>query len=64
MKKQARELKKGDRIKIADQLCSVDSIEISDIGKQGLRKVRIVVLAPNKEKLVVIRPEDYLFELK
>lgn len=59
MKKLAKDLKKGDRIRIADQKGIVEGIEISDIGKQGKRKVRIVALTERKEKIILIRPEDY-----
>jgi len=59
MKKQAKELKKGDKIILADQTCEVGDIEISDIGKQGKRKCRIEALTPKGEKIVIIRPEDY-----
>ena len=63
MKKQAKDLKKGDRIKIADNLCEIEDIEISDIGKHGKRKVRLVALTSSGEKIVIIRPEDYSFEI-
>ena len=59
MKKLARDLKKGDRIRIAEQNRIVEGIEISDIGKQGKRKVRISALTDRKEKIILIRPEDY-----
>ena len=62
MKKQARDLKKSDKIKIAGGLFVVSELEISDIGKQGKRKVRIVILDSKGEKTVLIRPEDYPFE--
>lgn len=62
MKKQAKELKKGENIKIADQICNVENIEISDIGKHGKRKVRIEAKTSSGEKIVVIRPEDYEFD--
>lgn len=62
MKKPARELKKGDKVQIAEQSCLVESVEISDIGKQGKRKVRLVVLTPKNEKMILIRPEDYPFD--
>ena len=61
MKKQAKELKKGDEIIIADQKCVISEIEISDIGKHGKRKVRIEAKTEKGEKIVIIRPEDYLF---
>ena len=62
MKKLAKEIKRGDKIKVANQAYSVEETEISDIGKQGKRKVRIVALTERKEKIVLIRPEDYPFE--
>ena len=61
MKKQAKDLKKGDEINIAGQIGIVESIELSDIGKHGKRKCRIIVVLSNQEKIVVIRPEDYPF---
>ena len=62
MKKLAKDLKKGDRIMIAGQQCVIETIEFSDIGKQGKRKCRLEVRTPNNEKLVIIRPEDYPFD--
>ena len=62
MKKHAKELKKGDKIIIAGKECLIQDIEISDIGKHGKRKVRLVVLTPSGEKIVIIRPEDYPFD--
>ena len=59
MKKQAKDLKKGDKLVLAEQTCVVETIEFSDIGKQGKRKCRILVITPKGEKLVIIRPEDY-----
>ena len=62
MKKPARELKKGDKILMASQEYLIEEIEISDIGKHGMRKVRIVALSPSQEKMILIRPEDYPFD--
>ena len=62
MKKQAKDLKKGDKIKIADKAFTINEIEISDIGKQGKRKVRLELINSENEKLVIIRPEDYPIE--
>lgn len=64
MKKQAKDLKKGDKITLAEQECLVDSIEISDIGKQGKRKVRIEATTKSNEKIVIIRPEDFPVDSK
>lgn len=61
MKKLAKELKQGDKIQIADQFFLVQEIEISDIGKQGKRKVRIEASNQKGEKIVIIRPDDYPF---
>jgi translation elongation factor P/translation initiation factor 5A len=63
MKKLAKDLKKGDKISIAGQACFVGELEISEIGKQGKRKVRLEALTEKQEKLVIIRPEDYPFEV-
>jgi len=57
-KKKAGELKEGDKIKIAGKEAVVGEIEVSDIGKQGTKKVRIVADADG-EKVIIIRPEDY-----
>jgi translation elongation factor P/translation initiation factor 5A len=62
MKKQAKDLKKGDKISMAGQVCTIGEMEISDIGKQGKRKVRLEILNEKNEKLVIIRPEDYPFD--
>ncbi len=62
MKKPAKELKKGEKIKIAGKAYAVREIELSDIGKHGKRKCRIVAESENKEKIVIIRPEDYPIE--
>ncbi|MBU3907284.1 MAG: hypothetical protein KKA64_03460 [Nanoarchaeota archaeon] len=62
MKKQAKELKKGDKINLAGKTCLVEAIEISDIGKHGKRKVRIVAVTDSNEKITIIRPEDYPFD--
>jgi translation elongation factor P/translation initiation factor 5A len=57
-KKKAQELKKGDKIKIAGKEAVIKEIEVSDIGKQGTKKVRIVAEVGG-EKIVIIRPADY-----
>ncbi len=62
MPKKANELKKGDTIKIAGKTCVIENLEISDIGKQGTRKVRIDAKTAQGEKVIVIRPENYPFQ--
>jgi len=62
MKKEAKELKKGEKITVFGKIGTVESIELSDIGKQGKRKVRIEVNVEDN-KTVMIRPDDYPFEV-
>jgi len=62
MKKLAKDVKKGDKILLAGQICILEAVEISDIGKQGKRKVRIVAVTSKGERVIIIRPEDYPFE--
>ena len=68
MKKFAKDLKKGDKIKIAEKVFVINEIEVSEpgSGKSGLkgkRKVRIEAINNQEEKIVIIRPEDYPFEI-
>mgnify|MGYP001563392810 CR=1 FL=1 len=60
--KKSSDLKKGDKILIGTDILVVDSIETSDIGKQGVKKVRIVASKSSGEKIVIIRPADYPFK--
>jgi translation elongation factor P/translation initiation factor 5A len=64
MKKQAKALKKGDIIIFGREELEVEEIEVSEIGKQGARKVRIVAKKKSGEKVVLIRPDDYPFEVR
>jgi len=61
MKKLAKDITKGDKIDIAGKPCVVEELELSDIGKHGKRKVRIVAITPENEKIIIIRPDDYPF---
>lgn len=63
MRKKASELKKEDKIKIAGRDFVIENIETSEIGKQGTKKCRIEAKDETGEKIVVIRPEDYPFEV-
>ena len=63
MKRQAKDVRKGNSIILAGKKCSVVEVERSEIGKHGKRKVRILATTPSKERVVVIRPEDYPFEI-
>lgn len=62
MKKKAKELERGEKIKLGGRVFLVESIELSEIGKQGVRKCRIEAKSDSGEKIVLIRPEDYPVE--
>ena len=64
MKKKAEELTKGDKFSIGPEILVVEEIELSDVGKQGVKKCRIVASKQNAEKIVIIRPSNYPFEVK
>lgn len=64
MKKKVKDVKKGEIVIIAGKECTVESIEMSDIGKHGKRKCRLEVKTDKNEKVVIIRPEDYPIETK
>ena len=61
-KKLAKDLKKGDKLNVFGKAGIVEEIELSEIGKHGKRKVRIVLNVAG-EKSVLVRPEDYPFEI-
>ena len=63
MKKKAEELKKGDKFAIGPEILSVETIELSDVGKQGVKKCRIVALKANGDKVILVRPSNYPFEV-
>ena len=63
MQKKAKELVKGDKIIVAGTKLIVENIELSDIGKHGSKKCRLELKKPTGEKEVIIRPEDYPFNL-
>ncbi len=62
MKKKAKDLKVGDKVTITGKNYVVQELEISDIGKQGTKKVRLVLKDEKGEKNIIVRPEDYPFE--
>ena len=62
MQKKAKNLAKGDVVVVGDEKCRIEKVEISDIGKQGTKKVRFEALTSKGEKIVLVRPEDYPFE--
>jgi len=63
MKILAKDLQIGSRIQLADQICTITEKEISDIGKHGKRKVRIVAANSSGEKIIIVRPDDYPFNV-
>ncbi|MEK6919103.1 MAG: hypothetical protein AABW73_03610 [Nanoarchaeota archaeon] len=63
MKKQAKDLVKGDIVVIADQKCKINNLEVSDMGKQGTKKVRFEAINEKGEKIVLVRPADYPFDV-
>ncbi len=69
MKKQAKDLKIGDKIKISGKSCTIINIEFADTaGKSSIkdkkiaRKCRIEAKTQEGERIVIIRPDDYPFE--
>ncbi|MDP2672668.1 MAG: hypothetical protein Q8O84_02555 [Nanoarchaeota archaeon] len=64
MKKKAEELKKGNKFAIGSEILSVDNVELSDVGKQGVKKCRITARKANGEKVIIVRPSNYPFEIK
>jgi len=61
MKKLAKDLKKGDTIELGTEKLIIEEIEISDLGKHGSKKCRIVAKKLDGEKAVIIRPDKYPF---
>ncbi|HLC53129.1 MAG TPA: hypothetical protein VJK03_01170 [Candidatus Nanoarchaeia archaeon] len=64
MKKKAIEIKKGDIVVMGGEELEVEEVEISDIGKQGTKKVRLVAKKKSGEKIVIIRPDEYPIDKK
>jgi len=62
MKKQAKDLKVDDKINSFGKIGVIKKIESSDIGKQGKRKIRIELVVDGNST-ILIRPEDYPFEV-
>ena len=62
MKKKASEIKNGETLIIGGDKVIVQEIELSDVGKQGTKKCRIVARKQNGENVVIIRPADYPLE--
>jgi len=63
MKKKAREVKKGEHVLIGGEPLEITEIELSDLGKQGTKKVRIVARKKTGENIIIIRPEEYPLEV-
>lgn len=58
MKKKFSELKVGDKIVVDGVNISVTEFEMSNIGKHGSVKCRVVGLNDKNERVVVIRNSD------
>lgn len=63
-KKIAKDIKVGDKLILGGEVLSVETVEISDVGKQGTKKVRIEGKKQDGEKAVIIRPSDYPISCK
>ncbi len=63
MQKKAEQLKKGEKVKVAGKICIIEAVEQSDIGKQGVKKCRLELKTEEGEKIVIVRPSDYPFEV-
>lgn len=62
MKKLAKDIKSGDKINLSGDVYIVKEVEISDIGKQGTKKVRFVLEDSNGKNEVIVRPDNYPIE--
>lgn len=61
--KKASAIAKGDKIILAGEKLTVQSVETSDIGKQGTKKIRIEAKKTNGEGVAIIRPADYPMQM-
>ena len=64
MKIKAKDLKVGNTVVILGNSWKVKEFEESDIGKQGSKKIRLVLKNAKDEEQILIRPQDYPFEVK
>jgi translation elongation factor P/translation initiation factor 5A len=64
MKKKAEELKVGEKILLGEEILKIEEIELSDVGKQGIKKCRIVASKLNGEMIIIIRPSNYPFNIQ
>ena len=64
MKKKALEMGVGDTILLGGTEFVVEELEQSEIGKQGTKKIRIVAKKSDGSKITIIRPADYLIDVK
>ena len=60
----AKDLKKGDKILFDNQKLTVESVEVSKIGKHGKAKCRLETLNENNEKkvFIVLADDDILLQ--
>jgi translation elongation factor P/translation initiation factor 5A len=64
MEKQLKDLKPGEKIKFEDNEYVVKNVEVSNIGKHGRSKCRLVVLTKNKEEKILVRLSDMKTQLR
>jgi len=63
--KKAKDLRKGDKILYENQKYTVNSIEVSKIGKFGKAKCRLEVLDDKKQnKIFIVLADDNIESLK
>ena len=63
MEKELKDLKPGERINFEGNNYTVKEVEVSNIGKHGRSKCRLVVIASNKEEKILVRLSDMKAEL-
>ncbi len=64
VRKVARDVRKGDTLLVGGEALTIREVEVSDIGKQGTKKVRLVAQKHSGESVTLIRPEDYPVEVQ
>ncbi|MDD5331719.1 MAG: hypothetical protein PHE43_02775 [Candidatus Nanoarchaeia archaeon] len=63
MEKELKDLKPGEKINLEGNNYIVKEIEVSNIGKHGRSKCRLVVITSKKEEKILVRLSDMKAEL-
>ncbi|MDD5254400.1 MAG: hypothetical protein PHG05_04895 [Candidatus Nanoarchaeia archaeon] len=63
MEKELKDLKPGEKINFEGNTYIVKEIEVSNIGKHGRSKCRLIVISSNKEEKILVRLSDMKAEL-